>query len=104
MRAASALSSETGGSIKVKLQRFAGSRSDVMSESHFVGFATIVVHQNAVCFQCLLSVLLQQEVESLSQSSLSRWTKKVILDAVEVDVTSPDDAQRFEQIPIYMSC
>ena len=60
------------------------------------------VHKDAVFFHCFLAMLVQQEVECLSESTLASGAKQVKSDAVAIGVATPDDAKRLEQITVNM--
>ena len=61
------------------------------------------VHHDTMVGKCLFLVFLQQEVESLRKSSLTRRAKKIVLDVIGIRVPTPDDAKRFKDVTINMS-
>ena len=60
----------------------------------------VKVHEDTVLLHGHLAVFLKEEVERLSESTLTSGTKQVGLDAVDVSVATPDDTERLEEVAV----
>ena len=75
---------------------------EILLDNNFARRLEDVIHQDTMFFHSTFAMLLQQEVESFSKSTLTRGLEEIRFDVFVVGMSAPDDTERMKQVAIDM--